>query len=205
MAAEGTGSDTTETTGSGDAGASPPDWFRAYADGQRKLLEALDGRLGLVGKDLGRIREKLKVPSGENGGAMPPAMAATPPVAGPGGVAAATPEELRAAHRGGQLSAALPEGARGKISELLEEGRSFVEVERLVQFASAMSASAKSTQQQGEGEPRPPAPLGSAASAASRSPPQWPQDLAELRKLAESNPKAYQELMSLDQIGRAHV
>lgn len=111
----------------------PPAWFKAYAD-------KVDGKFTQVGKDLGRLRGKVK--SEDQQPEQQPAM---------------TRDELLAAQELGRVQAGLTDEANAMIADMLDDGASFRDALRMAKMAKAM-APANGAQNKSPAEPRRQAP-----------------------------------------------
>lgn len=158
-----TGSASETTGGQASEAGEIPAWATA-------LTAKVDGRLGEFGRDIARLRDKIKKPKDpDNGSATQPAETAK------GG--SITREELAAATRLGEIKASVSEDARAEIDTMLEGGASYAEVCRaadlLVRFgAAAMKASAESGA-------NPQTIHGSARTAARKTAPEYPRSQHE--------------------------
>jgi hypothetical protein len=143
----------------------------------------------LLGKDLGRLRGKVRgakrasEPDAGDDGEQDGAEPASAP--------ALTRADLIAAQRLGQVMAELPDSTRARLGEMVEAGRSFVDVLAMAELARSATQKPPAA----GGEHQPPPPPGTAASAASRRTRPWPQDMRELAALEKSDPKFFNELM----------
>lgn len=131
----------------------PPVWFREF---QAKV----EGRLSEVGKDFGRLREKL------DGRRSPPPADPEKPVSS----APVTGANLADVLALGRITAGLPDEVRGEIDQLVSDG-SFREARRLAEFAEKL---AKSQPSATPGQTTVKVPTGHAATAAHSPAPGWP-------------------------------
>jgi hypothetical protein len=157
------------------AADAPPKYFTEF-------VESVNGRLSLIGKDLGKVREKSK---GDAAIASDGPSAANAPKA-------VTIEDLGAAMKLGQHLAKLPAAAAEHVQSMLEQGKSYSEAlsaaELIAKFSSAEASSSANQN---------PAPAAIAASAKPQTSPAWPRTQEELRKLSRENPKLFNELMDV--------
>ena len=171
--------DTTE--GTEGATSEAPDVAAALATIMERL-DAFDGRLALTGKDLGRLRERLPAKTNGDATSPKPTNGATPAVG-------MSREDVLAGIKLGGVVGKLPEDAAEYINEMVEAGESFASA---LKYAEAIQRFGKQQAPATGGF----SPTGQAASAAPRTSPGWPESMSALVKLATSNPKQYEELMS---------
>ena len=153
-----------ETTGAPASGAAEgtagePPTLEQFLSEFRSYKEALDGRITLLGRDLGKERERRKALEAELAKGKP---RVEPPDPGANGhPTGATPADFSAFMRLERVRAKLPESAHAKIDEWIDAGVSPAEAlaraEALAEFVQVGSDS------------RPPKINGAAASAAPRS------------------------------------
>lgn len=154
----------------------PPAWASQLVE----RLEALEGRASQLGKDLGRVRSKVKSPEQQTADAEP----ATGGEQQPSGV---TRDELVAAQRLGKLRAGLSEDADQHIEARLEEGASFGEVLREAELLSKFAKPA----------PQPPkAPKAHGGTPAQQTNGGASFTMAELMEISKSDPARFDKIMS---------
>lgn len=135
------------------------------------LETKIEDRLGQVGRDLGKLRERLKTG------------APSQPAEGP---KALTHEDLAAAMEAGRLSASLPEAARARVDALVADGR-YAEARGMAEFARELGVKP-------EGQaPKPPRAGG--VSGAPSGPGAFPTSMKELVALQKSDPEAFRRIM----------
>lgn len=150
----------------GNGAAQAPEWFRTFA-------EKVEGRIGDLGRDLGKLRQRVKRdPETTEDPAKPKN---TP--------AAATADDLDAAMRLGELRAQLPEEARSYLDERRSNGASYAEIADLAETIIKFGAPANGAQSAGAM----PAPRGHGASPA-ESTPVLPTSQAEFVELQKTDP-----------------
>jgi len=141
-------------------------------------LDALEGRQSQLGKDLGRVRSKVKAP--EPAAAEPATGDAQPTV---------TRDELMAAQRLGQLRAGLGEEAGQHIDSRLQDGATFSDVVReaelLAKFATPKAPKAHGATPKAHGGT--PAQQSSGGSSFS---------MAELLEISQKDPERFERIMS---------
>lgn len=145
----------------------PPKWFTDFA-------AKVDGRFGQIGKDFGRVREKLGVKEQPDGESVKPSV-----------------ENAQMAFKLGRAMNGLNADAQAYVQNMIDEGRAYKDVLSAAELIGRFGNAAASA-----GASAPMAPTGVAASAASRTSPAWPQDLESLQALKKDNAKLYNELMA---------
>lgn len=155
----------------------PPKWFVEHQANNAKSIQS-------IRDDLARWRAKSETTSKKG---STKESTETPTVAGP----EFTHEDARAALKLGEVKARLPESARKRIDEMIDSGKRYSDVLPFAETIAEFSPSAANAE-----HPAGMAPIGTAASAAPRTSPTWPQDQESLFKLKTENPKQYAELMS---------
>src|SRR5262245_44139828 len=105
-----------DTTTAPAADDTPPKWFTHF-------VERIEGKVSLLGKDLGKIREQAKL--------KPSSAASANEGAADGGAAIApksvTHEDIGAAMRLGHLMAKLTPEAAAHLQEMIDSGKSYSE------------------------------------------------------------------------------
>jgi len=140
-------------------------------------LDALEGRQSQLGKDLGRVRSKVKAP--DQAAAEPATGDAQPTV---------TRDELMAAQRLGQLRAGLGEEAGQHIDSRLQDGATFTDVVReaelLAKFAPKPAAPAPKAPKAHGGTPAQPSSGGSSFT------------MSELMEISLKDPARFDRIMN---------
>lgn len=151
----------------------------------------------LFGKDLGRLRGKVKQVRGDEGNSSAAEEPEQPTEKGTQpGPAVVTRDDILAARRLGVLQASLPQELQEHLDQMVEDGKSFVQVTEIAEaYARAYGLQTPETPPANGGIKR---PTGRAASAAPTEEPRHPTTLTELRVLKERDRAAYDRLMHPD-------
>ncbi|MBK6683999.1 MAG: hypothetical protein IPG45_05955 [Deltaproteobacteria bacterium] len=158
--------------GSAGGAGEPPAWAKALQESFTKLASNTDKRFEGIAEKL-----RIRAPAGD--------ATTAPPAANAGG--AVTQGDLDAIIRFGELRAALPEAQRQQLEALRSDGLGFAQLARIAEgFRTALPAP---TQPANGGGVVPP---GVAANAPPSSALRFPTSEAELLKLRDTNPAAYE-------------
>jgi hypothetical protein len=166
----------TETETASSSVEQPPKWFIDFA-------ERIDGRIGLLGKDLGKLRERSK-------GAVAANAAEADGQSAANATASVSHEDVGAAMRLGTLLGKLSPEAAQHIQESLDGGVSYSQALREAELIARFSNSNPN----GGATPHV-APTAKAASAQPRTAPNLPKTRAELIALSKNNPQLYKTIM----------
>lgn len=146
------------------------------SDSIAAFMEEMRGKFSQVGKDLGRLRDKLEQPS----------KSATPKTKTehPGDTSR---DELFAAVRYGEVVRDVPKTVRDQLDGMLREGRSFADVMLIAEMIKTSLAETAT-------EVRQPTPAGVAASAPSRTTQALPDNWDDYIMLMKTNRKLFDEI-----------
>lgn len=104
---------TTETEATSDDSSATSEEVPAWAQNLVKSVEDINGRVGLLGKDLGKVRERVKKGSEGATPEKPDGKEETPSL---------SREDLSAAMKLGSVLAKIPDGAREEIEQAVDAG-----------------------------------------------------------------------------------
>lgn len=154
--------------------------LKAQLDRLLPLAEALpklEGRISELGRDLGKVRGKVKQ--------------AQPADSGQGDPGSAPVDDVHALVKSavtyGAIKTKLPEAAAKILDAHESEGASYTELLRAAELAHTMFSAVNAGKSSAAGDP-PAVPTGAAATSAPRTSPAHPRTLAEYAALAKSDP-----------------
>ncbi len=147
-------------------GVTPDNASQELLERLKAFEEKVEGKFAQVGKDLGRVRGKIKQTEPEQPKAEP---------AAPQGL---THEDLMAAVKLEQMKARLPEKASAALAERVANGASFQEVAGVAELMLDMLPEKGASVNQATAPKQ-----GSAATAAPREPGRYPESMAQYLEL----------------------
>lgn len=165
----------------------PPVWFTAFAEQHAENQAKLEGRISELGRDNARFRRVLKGATPESTGEQPADEATSvPPVE-------SNLNDPLSLMKLGEVRANLPERGRELLDQKLDAGMGAREILEFVEFANAVRPVSGGTDARVRQ-----AQQGTAASAAPRTSPGWPNSKREYYQMMREDPKRFETLQKDD-------